>query len=167
MGANDLKNAVISPFNLPDNLSAKADPALIARDEAQFAVITESLEETIAQLSGRLDAERKAPGVGGQAALDRDQEIHRLTARLRTLRRFGLDLALGRMVGVENVDAEQTGPVYIGRLGLTDGAGRRLLLDWRGPAAEPFFWRYPCDPYGSTKPASIPLDARRAYRLLG
>lgn len=151
-----MKNAVISPFNLPDNLSAKANPVLIARDEAQFAVITESLEETIAELSGRLDAERKAPGVGGQAALDRDQEIHRLTARLRTLRRFGLDLALGRMVGVENVDAEQTEPIYIGRLGLTDGAGRRLLLDWRGPAAEPFF--------GATHANPMGLQSRRRYR---
>ena len=31
--------------------------------------------------------------------MDRDMEVHRLTARLRALRRFGLDLCLGRMVG--------------------------------------------------------------------
>ena len=31
----------------------------------------------------------------GQEALDRDLEIHRLTARLRALRRYGLDLVLG------------------------------------------------------------------------
>ena len=30
--------------------------------------------------------------------MDRDEEIHRLTARLRALRRFGLDLCLGHMV---------------------------------------------------------------------
>ena len=34
--------------------------------------------------------------------MDRDLEIHRLTARLRTLRRFGLDLCLGRMVGADD-----------------------------------------------------------------
>jgi DNA helicase IV len=28
---------------------------------------------------------------------------------------------------------------YVGRLGLTDSSGRRLMLDWRSPAAEPFF----------------------------
>src|SRR3984893_19294938 len=87
----------------------------------------------IAELSGRLDAERKAPGGIGQEAMDRDTEIHRLTARLRVLRRFGLDLCLGRIVGADHPE-----PVYIGPLGLTDSAGRRLLVDSRSPAAEPF-----------------------------
>ena len=87
-----------SAFDLPDHLAAKADPALIAGDEQHFAAIAESLEQSIADLSDRLDAARKAPGGTGQEAMDRDQEIHRLTARLRTLRRFGLDLCLGRMV---------------------------------------------------------------------
>ena len=40
-------------------------------------------------------------------------EIHRLTARLRVLRRFGLDLCLGRIVGADDPE-----PVYVGRLGL-------------------------------------------------
>ncbi|HEU5270610.1 MAG TPA: hypothetical protein VFU36_11855, partial [Jatrophihabitans sp.] len=121
-----------SAFDLPERLAGKADPALIAGDERHFAALAESLRQAIAELSDRLDAERKAPGGGGRAALDRDLEIHRLTARLRVLRRFGLDLCLGRMVG-----ADDSGPVYVGRLGLTDSRGRRLLLDWRSPAAEP------------------------------
>ncbi len=52
--------------------------------------------------------------------MDRDLEIHRVTARLRTLRRFGLDLCLGHIVSTGDPE-----PVYIGRLGLTDRAGRR------------------------------------------
>ena len=87
-----------SAFDLPDNLAAKADPASIAPDEQHFAAVAESLEQSIAELSERLDAVRKAPGRSGTLALERDQEIHRLTARLRTLRRFGLDLCLGRTV---------------------------------------------------------------------
>ena len=47
-------------FDLPDHLAAKADPAMIAGDE-RFARIAESLEEAIADLSDRLDAERKNP----------------------------------------------------------------------------------------------------------
>src|SRR5690242_1825623 len=47
-------------------------------------------------------------------------------------------------------------PVYIGRLGLTDPAGRRLLVDWRSPAAEPFF--------GATHANPMGLRARRRYR---
>ena len=141
----------ISAFDLPDHLAAKADPALIAVDETHFAAIAESLERSIAELSDRLDAERRAPARTGQAALDRDMEIHRLTSRLRTLRRFGLDLCLGRMVGADDPE-----PVYVGRLGLTDSAGRRLLVDWRSPAAEPFF--------GATHANPMGLASRRRYR---
>ena len=54
-------------FDLPDHLSAKADPTLIAGDERHFAAIAETLERSIAELSERLDAERKAPGGAGQA----------------------------------------------------------------------------------------------------
>ena len=140
-----------SAFDLPDRLSAKADPALIAGDEQHFAAIAESLEQSIADLSDRLDAERKAPGGIGQEAMDRDMEIHRLTARLRVLRRFGLDLCLGRIVSADNPE-----PVYVGRLGLTDSAGRRLLVDWRSPAAEPFF--------GATHANPMGLASRRRYR---
>ncbi|MGA8113974.1 MAG: RNA polymerase recycling motor ATPase HelR [Actinocatenispora sp.] len=140
-----------SAFDLPDRLAAKADPTLVDGDERHFTAIAESLEETIADLSNRLDAERKAPGGAGQKALDRDMEIHRLTARLRALRRFGLDMCLGRIVG-----ADRPEPVYVGRLGLKDSAGRRLLLDWRSPLAEPYFGATHADPMG--------LTSRRRYR---
>ncbi|MFF4778612.1 RNA polymerase recycling motor ATPase HelR [Microtetraspora fusca] len=146
-----MNRATTSAFDLPESLSRKADPTLIADDEQHFAAIAQSLERSIAELSDRLDAERKAPGGKGRQALDRDMEIHRLTARLRVLRRFGLDLCLGRMVS-----ADDSEPVYIGRLGLTDSAGRRLLLDWRSPAAEPFF--------GATHANPMGLASRRRYR---
>ncbi|WP_448620125.1 RNA polymerase recycling motor ATPase HelR [Geodermatophilus sp. URMC 65] len=140
-----------SVFDLPDTLSHKADPALIAVDEQHFAAVAESFRQSIADLTDRLDAERRAPGGTGQAALDRDLEVHRLTARLRTLRRFGLDLCLGHVVRADDPE-----PVYVGRLGLTDSAGRRLLVDWRSPAAEPFFGATHADPMG--------LVSRRRYR---
>ena len=140
-----------SAFDLPDRLAAKADQALIGDDDRHFAEIERSLAESIAELSDRLDLERLAPGGDGQAALDRDLEIHRLTARLRTLRRYGLDLCLGRIA-----PADGSEPIYIGRLGLTDSGGRRLLLDWRSPAAEPFF--------GATHGNPMGLASRRRYR---
>jgi DNA helicase IV len=146
-----VKPLTTSAFDLPGHLAAKADPALIAGDEQHFAAIAESLEQSIAELFDRLDAERKAPGGIGQEAMDRDMEIHRLTARLRALRRFGLDLCLGHIVNGEDQE-----PVYIGRLGLTDSTGRRLLVDWRSPAAEPFF--------GATRANPMGLVSRRRYR---
>ena len=140
-----------SAFDLPGHLAPKADPALIAGDERHFAAIAESLGQSIADLSDRLDAVLRSPGGIGQEAMDRDMQIHRLTARLRVLRRFGLDLCLGHMVSAGNPE-----PVYVGRLGLRDSAGRRLLVDWRSPAAEPFF--------GATHANPMGLASRRRYR---
>lgn len=140
-----------SAFALPEHLDRKTDLRLIGTDEKQFEAIATSLSESIAELSNRLEVARKQPGGRGQAVLDRDQEIHRITVRLRALRRFGLDLCLGRMV-----TADRPEPVYVGRLGLTDSGGRRLLVDWRSPAAEPFF--------GATHANPMGLVSRRRYR---
>lgn len=54
------------------------------------------------------------------------------------------------------VSADGSEPTYVGRLGLTDAEGRRLLLDWRSPAAEPFF--------GATHANPMGLVSRRRYR---
>ncbi len=140
-----------SAFDLSDRLAAKADPSMIATDEQHFAAISASLEESVADLTRRLDAERAAPGGMGQQAMDRDLEIHRLASRLGVLQRFSLDLCLGRIVSDHDPE-----PVYIGRLGLTDSEGRRLLVDWRSPAAEPFF--------GATHANPMGLASRRRYR---
>ncbi|WP_405705923.1 AAA family ATPase [Streptomyces xanthophaeus] len=140
-----------SAFDLPEHLSPKADPALIGGDERHFAAISQSLEQAIAEVSDSREAARRAPGGKGREAMDRDAEIHRLTARLRTLRRFGLDLCLGHFVRADDPE-----PVYVGRLGLTDSEGRRVLVDWRSPAAEPFFAATHANPMG--------LASRRRYR---
>ena len=149
--SGSLPDMTTSAFDLPDRLADKRDPGLIAVDEQQFTAITTALEQSVADLAQRLEAARRAPAGRGQQAMDRDLEIHRLTARLRSLRRFGLDLCLGRIV-----PADSREPVYIGRLGLTDPAGRRLLIDWRSPASEPFF--------GATHANPMGLHSRRRYR---
>ncbi len=160
-----------SVFNLPEHLRAKAAPALTADDERHFAAIAGSLARSIAEVSGRLDEARRAPGGSGQQAMDRDLEIHRLSARLRVLNRYGVDLCLGQFVrataakdpesDADGADDEPDGPggrepVYVGRIGLTDHEGRRLLVDWRSPAAEPFFAATHANPMG--------LVRRRRYR---
>ena len=142
-------------FDLAGRHDAKADPALIAEDEQHFAAIGQSLEVQIAELNQRLDDVRRRPAGHGQEAMDRDLEVHRIGGQLRMLRRFSLDLCLGRIVA----EAGPEGPartIYIGRLGLTSSDGQRLLVDWRSPAAEPFFAATHADPRG--------LLTRRRYR---
>ena len=72
----DVNPLVSKTFALPEHLTAKADPDLIGADERHFAAIAASLEQSIADLSARLDAERKAPGgigLQGTAQHGRDQ----------------------------------------------------------------------------------------------
>ena len=146
-----MPKATTHAFHLPQNLAAKADEVMIGRDEQHFTAIANSLEEQIATLTNRLRELRTQATREGQAAMDRDLEIHRITADLRALRRYGIDLCLGRMVR-----ADDPNPVYIGRTGLTDRTGNQLLIDWRTPAAEPFFAATHADPMG--------LVSRRRFR---
>lgn len=139
-----------SVFDLPEQRAAKAEPALIASDEAHFAAIETSLAASMAELTARLEATLKLPGGVGQEAMERDEEVQRISTQLRTLRRFGLDLCLGHMI------AEDGTTTYVGRLGLTDAEGERLLVDWRSPVAEPFF--------GATHGNPMGLASRRRYR---
>ncbi|WP_062292409.1 RNA polymerase recycling motor ATPase HelR [Demequina phytophila] len=140
-------------FDLPARLTAKAAPALISVDTAHLTRVARAVDDQVGMLRARIEAERLKPGGGGQATVERDLEVHRLGARVRTLERYGRDLCLGRIV---HDDGEVT---YIGRLGLTDGDGARLLVDWRSPAAEPFF--------GATAARPMGLASRRRYRWTG
>ncbi|SFR76881.1 DNA helicase IV [Microbacterium azadirachtae] len=144
-----------SVFALPPSLARKSAPALIAADDAHLAAVRARLAEEIVALEERLLGLRAVRARLGQEALDRDLDIHRSTSRLQLLRRFGVDLCLGRMV-VAGTGTEPAETVYIGRIGLSDAEGRRLLVDWRAPAAEPFFAATHADPAG--------LVSRRRYR---
>ncbi|MDJ0420931.1 RNA polymerase recycling motor ATPase HelR [Dietzia kunjamensis] len=152
-------------FALPGHLAHKADPAHIDDDERHLAAISHALDQKVAVLSARLDARRRDPAGRGAQTIERDADIRRLVAELATLRRFGLDVCIGHyavaMSDPAAPDSHHTGsaPVYVGRIGLTDAAGTPLLLDWRTPAAEPFFAATLADPRGVTY--------RRRYRWSG
>ncbi|WP_332835681.1 RNA polymerase recycling motor ATPase HelR [Microbacterium suaedae] len=143
-----------STFALPENLAAKASPDLIAADEERFREIDRALTANRDEVARRLEAARRADGGEGQDAMDRDIAVHRLASRQSILGRFSLDLCLGRIVPEGSSE-----PLYIGRTGLVSPEGVRLLVDWRAPAAEPFFAATHANPMG--------LASRRRFRWLG
>ena len=136
-------------FALPAG-SAKADAALVGDDERHLARIADTMRRRVARATADLAAARTSTDVGVGAGVERDLEIRRLERLLRTLSRFGADICLGRM---DPVDGRS---VYIGRIGLDDGDGDPLLLDWRTPDAAAFFSATRADPSG--------LRSRRRYR---
>lgn len=139
-----------SMFALPAQRAAKAAPPLIERDEQHLTDVAAAINAQQSEVEAQLAQLRRAPGGRGRGAMDRDLEIHRLSGRLSVLQRMGTDLCLGRIVGPDSA------PLYIGRIGVLDSAGNTLMVDWRTPAAEPFFAATPARPMG--------VVSRRRYR---
>ena len=141
-----------SAFDLPDHLAAKADPALIAGDEQHFAAIAESLEQSIADLSDRLDAAAQGARrhrAGGDGPRPGDPPADRPAARPASLRP-------GPVPGAHGRRGRPPSPCTSAGSASPTATGRRLLVDWRSPAAEPFF--------GATHANPMGLASRRRYR---
>jgi DNA helicase IV len=124
---------------------------------AMAAVKTElEMEQSyVSMLYDRLDtlraraAERVAqalrPGEEGgtrQARLERDALVTRYRDRLAQLWAAEGGLCFGRL---DLADGTQR---YVGRLGLADDDREPLLVDWRAPAAQPFYRATPANPTG-------------------
>ena len=86
---------------------------------------------------------RAAGGAGGtrQARLERDVSSAEHESRLSQLSGVERGLCFGR------TDSE-TDRLYIGRIGLRDDDHELKLIDWRAPAARPFYAATPRDPAG-------------------
>ena len=140
---------MLDPFTLPDDHAAKSADDLIAVDRAHLRRLGAALSRERDALTARLALVRRQAADAGVTAVDRDLEIRRLSATLRLRERFDIDMCLGRMTPAEGP------PVYIGRAGVSDADGTRLLVDWRAPAAEPYFAATGGDPRG--------LISRRRY----
>ncbi len=68
-----------------------------------------------------------------QARVDRDALVARHSARLAQLNAAEHGLCFGRL------DRADGSHLYIGRMGLLDEDREPLLVDWRAPAAQPFY----------------------------
>ena len=99
-----------------------------------------------------VDMRRAAEGMAGdaqrsdsrnaQALFERDSAIVHARRRLAALEISKDRLLVGRL------DFADGTCLYIGRLAVADDAGDPLVVDWRAPAAEPFYRALPHDPMG-------------------
>jgi DNA helicase IV len=106
----------------------------------------------VSMLYGRLDGLRARtrreleralrPDGGGhlQARLDRDAFVARHADRLAQLAAAEDGLCFGRL------DLGDGSRLYVGRIGLLDDEREPLLVDWRAPAAQPFYRATPAAP---------------------
>ncbi|MEO3749261.1 helicase [Streptomyces sp. B6B3] len=96
------------------------------------------LDELREQTRDRLDEVLARTGLGHQGLAERDVAAAELAQRLGRLDAVEQGLCFGRL---DLRDGERR---YIGRIGLLedlagDGGDRPLLIDWRAPAARPFY----------------------------
>ena len=87
-------------------------------------------ERTRTELARALGADG---GGNFQARVDRDAFVARHSGRLAQLDAAEHGLCFGRL------DRADGSHLYIGRLGLLDDDREPLLVDWRAPAAQPFY----------------------------
>jgi DNA helicase IV len=133
---------------------------------------TEREQDRLTMLYGRLDElrERAAARLAGvlreaggtpQARAERDAAVARYTDRLARLAAAENGLCFGRL------DLADGARYYIGRIGLLDESadGAPLLLDWRAPAARPFYVATAAAPAGVRRRRHIATRGRRVVRV--
>ncbi|NEK57089.1 AAA family ATPase [Geodermatophilus sabuli] len=129
-------------------------------------------QQYVKELYGRLDAARDLadkrlkqaiswPAVDPQALQERDATVRFQTERVTALDAAEAGLCVGR------IDRTEDGPLYIGRIGLAadDAGGDPALVDWRAPAARPFYTATPVHPLGLARRRHIRTRGRTVVRL--
>ncbi len=119
------------------------------------------LEEEIERAERRLRGVRFQQ-VGGlhQSRFEREAFAGHLEERVATLRAHRRDdLCFGR------IDLEDGRSLYIGRLGLADEEHEPLLVDWRAPAAAPFYQATPAEPRGVARRRHFLTRDRRVVAI--
>jgi DNA helicase IV len=114
------------------------------REQEYVSMLYERLDDMREHASARLKAILRAPGGSGQAQAERDAACARYNERLAQLNAAGNGLCFGRL------DLGDGDRRYIGRFGILDDAddGEPLLIDWRAPAARPFYLATAISPQG-------------------
>jgi len=117
----------------------------LEHERAYVAMLYERLDERRRETARRLQEVLHGETVGTpQALTERDAAAAMYTDRLAALRAAEHGLAFGRL------DADSGEVRYVGRLGLLDEDNEYepLLMDWRAPAAQPFYTATAANPEG-------------------
>ncbi|GAA1820966.1 HelD family protein [Planosporangium flavigriseum] len=119
------------------------------------------LDDLRAQASNRLDASLRATGGTPQARSERETTIRMYTDQLAHLSAVENGLCFGRL------DFEAGERRYIGRIGVFEESGdyEPLLIDWRAPAARPFYLATAASPEGVTRRRHIRTRSRTVVGL--
>ena len=129
--------------------SVDAGPAnAISAEQAYVEMLYRLLDEARDRAERGLTRTLGSGGAGGtfQARVERDFTAAEQSRRLAQLNAVEHGLCFGRTDSEPTAD--RAGTLYIGRIGLRDDEHEPRLIDWRAPAAHPFYAATPSDPNG-------------------
>jgi DNA helicase IV len=123
----------------------------VGQEQAYVDMLYRVLDQARERAAAALARTHGSGGTGGtfQARLEWDITAAEQSRRLAQLNAVERGLVFGRTDGHDSPGDNQT-PVtlYIGRIGLRDDEHEPRLIDWRAPAAHPFYAATPKDPSG-------------------
>ena len=133
----------------------------MALEQAYVSMLYEHLDGLRERTSGRLAQTLRQTGGTPQARTERDVLVTMYTQRLAQLDAAENGLCFGR------IDSDGGEQHHIGRLGIRDEDAdyKSLLLDWRAPAARPFYLATPVSPEGVRRRRHIKTVGREVTRL--
>ncbi|GAA1990378.1 AAA family ATPase [Nocardiopsis rhodophaea] len=117
---------------------------------AEQAYVTRLYERLDALRQRTRDALRATHAEGGRAGyaalMDREARSDEQARRLSQLAGVENGLCFGRIDHRRDRDGATGDTLYIGRIGLRDESHETILVDWRAPAARPFYAATPASP---------------------
>ncbi len=125
------------------NVSNRTDDSrddAVREEQPYISYLYERLDLLRERTAARLAELYRQPGFNHQAVWDREAFVARDVERLQRLGSVDRGLCFGRL------DFTDQRTSYIGRIGLSDDEYENLLVDWRAPAAEPFYRATAADP---------------------
>src|SRR5215467_3467361 len=133
----------------------------VGLEQAYLSMLYDHLDGLRDRASVRLAQTLRQTGGTPQARTERDVNAVMYTQRIAQLDAAENGLCFGR------IDFHDAEPRYIGRMGIRDEADdyEPLLLDWRAPAARPFYLATPVSPDGVRRRRHIKTLRREVIRL--
>jgi DNA helicase IV len=140
-------------------------PDVLAAEQDYLTLLYQHLDERRRYTVGRLTQVLRAPNANTpQARSERDAAAAMYADQLATLDGVEQGLCFGRLDlhSSGDDDDDEDGLRYIGRLGLLDEEHdyRALLIDWRAPAARPFYTATAARPEGVRRRRHIRTRSR-------
>ncbi|UBU18621.1 HelD family protein [Nonomuraea gerenzanensis] len=124
-------------------------------------------QRTVSWLYERLDAARENAQrtlrevyAGGAVAVTRQARVEREVLAAEQARRLAQLNAVERGLCFGRIDDAAGGSTYIGRIGLRDESHESVLIDWRAPAARPFYVATATEPGGLVRRRHLHLKDR-------